>query len=159
MTGFNDPYELVKVMVQKDIPRDKKIIDFGCGTGLTGVQLTAAGYKDIYGLDGSKDMLQVALSKNLYVEGHVVLVGIDELPDSLLYKPEVEGSGFDIVTCSACMIRGHFTNACFEEFIKVLRPGGHMIFTIRDIYLNPETDNGMEFKGKLHHLEQQGLIK
>ena len=36
MTGFNDPYELVKLMIEHGVPRDAKIIDFGCGTGLTG---------------------------------------------------------------------------------------------------------------------------
>ena len=57
------------------------------------------------------------------------------------------------------MIKGHFLNNCYEEFLKVLRPQGHFIFTIRDIYINPETDNGMEFFPKLKQLEEQGLIK
>ena len=33
-----------------------------------------------------------------------------------------------------------------------------MIFSIRDIYVNPETDNGMNFAGKLAELVEQGLL-
>ena len=56
------------------------------------------------------------------------------------------------------MIKGHFPNTCFEEMLKTLKPGGYMIFSIRDIYLNPETDNHMNFVGKLTELEQQGKM-
>ena len=67
-------------------------------------------------------------------------------------------SGFDVVVCSACMIKGHFTNACYEEFLKALRPGGYMIFTIRDIYIDSKTDNGMNFMPKLNELANAGAI-
>ena len=72
---------------------------------------------------------------------------------------DMEGSGYDAVFSSACMIKGHFPNTVFEEMLKCLRPGGHMVFSIRDIYLNPETDNGMNFVGKLAELEEQGKIR
>ena len=70
----------------------------------------------------------------------------------MLYKEDDPESGFDVVVCSACMIKGHFTNTCFEEFLKVLKPGGCMIFSIRVIYLNKETDNGMNYIGKINEL-------
>ena len=57
------------------------------------------------------------------------------------------------------MIKGHFTNACYEEFLKALRPGGYMAFTIRDIYLDKATDNGIDFVGKLQTLSDAGRIK
>ena len=85
-------------------------------------------------------------------------MGIDALPDEILYKEGVAESGFDVVVCSACMIKGHFTNACYEEFLKVLRPGGYMIFTIRDIYIDSKTDNGMNFMPKLNELAESGAI-
>ena len=87
-----------------------------------------------------------------------MLVGINKLPFGVVYDDTMKGSGYDAVFSSACMIKGHFPNTCFEEMLKSLRPGGHMIFTIRDIYLNPETDNGMNFSGKLAELEEQGQI-
>ena len=65
MTGFNDPYELTKIVAQH-FGNIGKVIDFGCGTGLCGDELQKAGFKDIYGVDGSPDMLKVALSKEIY---------------------------------------------------------------------------------------------
>ena len=56
------------------------------------------------------------------------------------------------------MIKGHFPNSCFEEMLKCLRPGGYMIFSIRDIYLDNATDNGTDFVGKLAELEEQGVM-
>ena len=87
-----------------------------------------------------------------------MLVGITPLPSEVLYDSELENSGFDAIFSSACLIKGHFPNTCFEEMLKVLRPGGYMIFSVRDIYLNTETDNGMNYVGKMAELEHQGKI-
>ena len=40
----------------------------------------------------------------------------------------------------------------------MLRPGGYMIFSIRDIYMSNETDNGQDYIGKLAELEASRLI-
>ena len=85
-------------------------------------------------------------------------MGTTKLPLGAMYLEELKNSGFDAVFSSACMIKGHFPNTCFEEMLKSLKPGGHMIFSIRDIYLNPETDNGMNFVGKLAELEEAGKM-
>ena len=61
--------------------------------------------------------------------------------------------------CSACMIKGHFPNTCFDEFLKTLVPGGYFVFSIRDIYLDKATDNGMDFVGKLASLVEEKKIK
>ena len=101
-------------------------------------------------------MLTIADSKACYKWTWQVLVGENALPLGALYKEEVKDSGYDAVFSSACMIKGHFPNTCFEEMLKVLKPGGHILFTIRDIYLDPQTDNGMNYVGKLSELEQNG---
>ena len=102
-------------------------------------------------------MLEIADSKGIYKWTWEVLVGVTKLPVGVQYT-DFKGSGFDAVFSSACLIKGHLPNSCFEEMLQCLRPGGHMIFSIRDIYLNPETDNGMNFVGKLAELEQAGKI-
>ena len=131
------------------------MLDFGCGTGLMGIELKKAGYTNIYGIDGSPKMLEKADSKGVYRWTWEVLVGVNKLPAGALYSPELEGSGFDAVFCSACLIKGHLPNAAFEEMLKTLRPGGYMIFSIRDIYLSNETDNGQDYVGKMAELEEQ----
>ena len=133
-------------------------MDFGCGTGLMGAELKKAGYTNVYGIDGSPDMLAIADTKGLYKWTWEVLVGTQKLPLGAVYTEALDGSGFEAVFCSACMIKGHLPNSSFEEMLKVLRPGGYMIFSIRDIYMNPETDNGMGFSVKLTELEAEGKM-
>ena len=103
-------------------------------------------------------MLAIADTKGVYNWTWEVLVGVTPLPFGILYNTEVEDSGFDAIFSAACMIKGHFPNSCFEEMLKVLRPGGYLIFSIRDIYMNNETDNGQDYIGKLAELERENKI-
>ena len=48
--------------------RGARILDAGCGTGLTGPQLKALGYSNLAGLDLSDDMLKVAAGRQAYLE-------------------------------------------------------------------------------------------
>lgn len=73
------------------------------------------------------------------------LVGLDPLPESV-------PSDFDVAVASAVMIKGHFPNTCYKEMLKTVKTGGYIAFTIRDIYLDDETDNGMNFKNALDDL-------
>lgn len=75
------------------------------------------------------------------------------MPLGAVYKEDIKGSGYDAVFSSACMIKGHMPNTCYEEMLKVVKPGGYILFTIRDIYLDSATDNGMDYVGKLAELE------
>ena len=59
---MNDQFHLAKFLQDQfpDLPRDSKIIDFGCGTGLAGEQLAVVGFTTIDGNDGSEEMLEIA---------------------------------------------------------------------------------------------------
>ena len=46
--------------------KEAKILDAGCGTGLVGDILYSKEYKNIVGVDFSKEMLNRALKKNVY---------------------------------------------------------------------------------------------
>ncbi len=102
---------------------------------MCGQYLKQAGFSNIYGLDGSPDMLKIANEKQIYKQTWTLLVGLDELPQDC-------PTDCDMAVASACMIKGHFPNTCFEEMLKTVKKGGFIAFTIRDIYLNSETDNG-----------------
>ena len=63
MTGFNDPHEVVKYLVAHNYPRDARIVDFGCGTGILGIELRKEGYSNIVGIDASQGMVDVCKGK------------------------------------------------------------------------------------------------
>ena len=44
---------IVNYILKNKFPKDAKIIDFGCGTGILGQILSDLGYSEIIGIDGS----------------------------------------------------------------------------------------------------------
>ncbi|MEM9796499.1 MAG: methyltransferase domain-containing protein [Pseudomonadota bacterium] len=64
--GMIGPQRLA-AMLQRLLPdRSAPILDFGCGTGLSGAAANAAGYTDLHGQDISAGMLDVARRKGVY---------------------------------------------------------------------------------------------
>ena len=53
-------------VISKLINDKEKILDVGCGTGLSGFSLRKFGFKNIDGLDLSKEMLKIASDKKIY---------------------------------------------------------------------------------------------
>ena len=45
--------------MNNNIDKDAEIVDLGCGTGLLGEILFNLGYKNIIGVDGSEEMLNI----------------------------------------------------------------------------------------------------
>ena len=58
--GYEAPKRAASIMVEQGVPFDAPILDAGCGTGLTGLELSKAGYRDITGIDLSLESLQAA---------------------------------------------------------------------------------------------------
>ena len=48
--------------------KNSRIIDIGCGTGLTSIFLHRQGYKCLDGVDLSPDMVRVAIDRQIYSE-------------------------------------------------------------------------------------------
>lgn len=48
------------------MPTDTTILDYGCGTGVSGLALRAEGYNTLHGTDINQAMLDVAASKEIY---------------------------------------------------------------------------------------------
>jgi predicted TPR repeat methyltransferase len=98
------------------------ILDAGCGTGFIGEALAVLGYQGLEGLDLSEGMLEVARSKNIYDAVHQGRLGAAlDLPDGR----------FEAVLAIGVLTQGHAAAESFDELLRVIRPGGHMIFSIR----------------------------
>jgi len=64
--GYATPDRLAKALFEHVPDPQMPILDFGCGTGLSGLALTRAGFKVIDGLDPSSEMLNGARVKGIY---------------------------------------------------------------------------------------------
>lgn len=101
-----------------------RVLDAGCGTGLSGHALVAAGFTDIVGVDISADSLRIAEGREIYQE--LRQVNLQSLP--LPFDDKV----FDALTCVGVMTYLDDTANTLREFCRLVRVNGHIVFTCRD---------------------------
>lgn len=100
---------------------DAQILDAGAGSGLVGEALAAAGYRNLVGADRSAQMLDVARGKGLYRALHKL-----DLTEPLPFADQ----SFDAVLSIGTS--GYLTTGAVQEFVRVVRPEGHILITISD---------------------------
>ncbi len=99
------------------------LLDAGCGTGLSGPYLQALGYRDIDGLDLSEEMLAVAAGRKAY----------RTLTRAALGEPLPWPNGhFEASFATGVFTMGHAPASALYELARITRPGGHVIFTVRE---------------------------
>lgn len=103
--------------------KESRILDAGAGTGLVGEVLNKAGYTNIDALDFSRDMLDVAASKEVY----------RELMCADLSRPlDIEDNTYDAVVCVGTFTYGHVRSEAFDELVRITNPKGVVCFTVRE---------------------------
>ena len=122
------------------VPKNSKVLDAGAGTGLVGRELYRLGYRDLEAMDISRAMLDEARRKNVYGKLHEMVMG----------EPlDFPTNHFDATICVGALTVGHAGPVALEEFVRVTRSGGHIVFMLRaDLYLTAgfrEKQDGLEF--------------
>lgn len=118
------------------------ILDAGAGTGLLGEALAVLGYRDLVGIDLSPGMLARAADRGCYVK----------LAEMVLGEPlDFPDGHFRAVVASGVFNQAHGPAAAFDELVRITRPGGHLIFSVRD-----DTAESEGFLAKFAALEAAG---
>jgi predicted TPR repeat methyltransferase len=125
------------------IPGSKKVLDAGAGTGILGESLSLLGYKDLTGIDMSENMLEIAEKKKVYKSLQKMVIGNHmDFCENMFYAVLSMG-----VFTAGC----HIPPSSYDEFIRITKPGGHIIFSIRR-----EISGYKDYKQKQDALEQDG---
>ena len=122
--GYEAPSRAARFLAKNsDDPATARVLDCGCGTGMTGVALRDAGFGGpLVGFDMSKASLDVARQKNIYA---------DLQPVDLNEPLPLETDSLDGVLCVGVLT--YVKEApLLREWMRVLRPGGVAVFTCRD---------------------------
>ena len=103
-----------------------KILDIGCGTGLSGFALKKNGFKSIDGLDLSEEMLKIAEQKKIYQS----LFNFD------LNNPTDFNHKYDAIIAAGVISPTHANPHTIISSYSMLKKKGLMIFSINDHALN-----------------------
>jgi MFS family permease len=119
--GYRSP-QAVAAAAQRFLPPDARLLDAGAGTGLLGSALKDLGFTRLDGLDLSPAMLAQAARKGVYGDLREARLG-----DALEYAT----GAYDGVAAAGVLTVGHAPASCLDELVRVTKPGGHVIFTLR----------------------------
>ncbi len=110
-------------MIARHVTKDAgPIYDAACGTGIIGGMLELLGYMSIIGSDLSPAMLKFAGSPKPYSRVYEHDLG-EPLPE--------EDNSYAAVTCFGSLGPGHAPARCMDEFVRIAKPGGYIIFNTR----------------------------
>lgn len=108
------------------------ILDFGCGTGLSGLALRLAGFTTIDGLDLSTAMLKQATDKKLYRSLSQIEAG-----GTLKHKP----GDYAAIAAIGVIGAGAAPISVFDTLMNGLASGGYLVFSFNDRALDdPENE-------------------
>jgi amino acid adenylation domain-containing protein len=141
MGDHGGPTEVVET-VSRFAGTGARVLDAGCGTGLAGQLLAARGYRNVEGLDLSSGMLREAGAKGCYNALYQHALG-----DTL----DLPSAAYDAVLCVGVFVMAHAPASSFDELLRITKPGGHLIFTLR-----PEFYQNTPFKAKMAELTESG---
>ena len=103
------------------VPKTARVLDAGAGTGLVGQALAARGYTDLVAADLSIQMLYQARKKEVYRAFCQCIMG-----ETLPFNTDT----FDAVISVGVLTHGHAPPSSFDDLIRIVRPGGHIVFTL-----------------------------
>ncbi|NMP32366.1 malonyl-ACP O-methyltransferase BioC [Thalassotalea sp. M1531] len=98
---------------------DLNVIDLGCGTGFF-TEVLATSYERVIGVDISNEMLNFTRRNRK---------GITNLVAGDAYKLPFKDNSVDLIYSNLVIQWCHPLDQAIEEIFRVLKPGGHFVFT------------------------------
>ena len=121
--GYATPGRIAAALANFQTDMSEPVLDFGCGTGLSGLALRLQGFEAVDGMEPSQDMLTQARSKGVYRK----LTQID-VADR---KPIPQGA-YRLITGCGVLGTGAAPPAVFDTILHALPRGGLFAFSYND---------------------------
>jgi predicted TPR repeat methyltransferase len=131
--GYATPERCAAALAQFSDNLSRPILDFGCGTGLSGEALRKAGFSVIDGADLSEDMLAQAREKGIYRD--LMRLSAD--------KPaNIEKGKYAAIAAVGVIGAGAAPIAVFDVLMYALDKGGLLVMSLNDHALKDKTNEG-----------------
>ena len=128
---YQSPRRIVEALLRHCADKSVAIFDVGCGTGLSGMALTKAGFTQIEGSDVSPEMIEIARQlPSVYRK--LTCVTLDNpfpFPDG----------AFQVITAMGVIADQHAPPRTIGQLLNKLHTGGLLIFSLNNHTLeNPD---------------------
>lgn len=131
--GYVTPVRCAEVLAQHVDDQTTPILDFGCGTGLSGLAFKLAGFEVIDGMDISSEMIEVARRKRLYRALKVVPA----------HAPaRIERGRYAAIAAVGVIGAGAAPASTFDVLMQGLAPGGKLVLSLNDHALQEKANEG-----------------
>lgn len=121
--GYVTPERCARALREHVADPTEPLAEFGCGTGLGGLALRAAGFTVIDGFDLSPEMLVRAKEKGVY-RG----LSLCDLSQPL----EIEAESYANAAAIGVINPGYMPPTVIDEILKTIRVGGVFVFSVND---------------------------
>ncbi len=121
--GYVTPERMANALFDHLPDTETPVLDFGCGTGLSGLALKLKGLTVIDGMDPSPEMLDMARRKGVY--RNLTLIGIDD-------PAPVPADRYPVITAVGAIGTGAAPPATIDTLLRALPPGGLLGFSLND---------------------------
>lgn len=144
--NYQQPIRCAKALLEQISNKNIKILDVGCGTGLSGLALKELGFQHVDGCDLSQGMLDKAAELEIYKR--LFSCNLNEPPI------DAENEEFDAVTAVGVFSFGHIMPEAIDELLRVTKTNGIIIIGLNGHYY----DEG-SLTNKLEILQHEGILK
>ena len=134
--GYITPLRIAEALARHVKDLSIPILDYGCGTGISGQAFQEAGFFTIDGMDISDEMLEVAAQKKIYRRLEVFA------PET---GPDVKLGAYNIIAAVGVIGAGAAPLAVLDQIMALLAPKGLLVFSFNDHTLeDPAYDGRVE---------------
>lgn len=121
--GYATPGRVAEAMFRVNKTPDEPILDYGCGTGLSGLALKLAGFTTIDGMDPSVEMLDGARRKAVY--RNLQAIDLDD-------RAPIPAETYRAITCIGVIGTGAAPASTLDLVLHALPSGGLLGFSLND---------------------------
>lgn len=120
--GYATPGRCAAALAAHVKDKTAPVLDFGCGTGLSGLALKLAGFATLDGVDLSPEMVAQARAKEIYRK--LSVIGPDDPP----CKP----GDYAAIAAIGVIGLGAAPASAFDRLMGALAPGGRLVLSYND---------------------------
>jgi SAM-dependent methyltransferase len=121
--GYITPQRCAEALARHAAAPWAPIMDLACGTGISGLALTAAGFECIDGYDFSQAMLDQAALKGIYRS-----LGLADMSKPL----EIAEDIYQNAAAIGCITPEYMPPTVLDEILSKLPQGGCLVFSVND---------------------------